>query len=482
MAASSIRRRLQAASLLAVLAGYAVLLGVNRELSDHRRHARHLAQAEAARQAFERLAPKDVGTPAELQELLGSLATPSLIVWLDFAGSPLLPVGPLLTNDRAIRDLINAAGKQLRRNPRLHEFQLRGRSYFTCSISLRLAGQPYELRFVQDVSLENAQDNQLQLLLIAVAGMTALFTSALLRLVIHRGLLPLEVFSDALKAMTARSLSTERLSLKGQPHELRPIGTAFNDLLDRLSEAWEHQRTFVNGVSHELRTPITLISGYSRRLLRHCDQLSTADQQQLQLVAEESESMGRLVNDLLEIARGDAGRLQLACHEIDPYVVLSDLCSRLQPTTGGRLDLLPAPEPYALVSADPERLSQCLTNLVENATKYSPADSPIELRLSGDREMVVMHVTDHGPGVPASERQQIFERFSRGSTTGEISGHGIGLAVVKTLMERMGGTVSVMDGPAGGADFQLRLPAVHTAPIHPPQSRNPSLRRWFSPS
>jgi signal transduction histidine kinase len=482
MVASSIRRRLQAASLLAVLAGYAVLLGVNREFSDHRRHVRHLAQTEAVRQVFERLAPTDVDTPEELQELLGSFSTPSLIVWLDFEGSPLLPVGPLLTNDRAIRDLINAAGKKLRSSPGFHEFQLQGGSYFTCSVPLRLAGQLYQLRFVQDFSFEHAQERQFQLLLIAVAGMTALFTSALLRLVIHRGLLPLEAFSDALKAMTASSLITERLSLKGQPLELRPIGTAFNDLLDRLSQAWEHQRTFVNGVSHELRTPITLISGYSRRLLRHCDQLSIADQQQLQFVAEESESMGRLVNDLLEIARDDVGRLQLDCHQIDPYAVLSDLFSRLQPTTGGRLHLLPAPARYAQVSADSERLSQCLTNLVENASKYSPADSPIELLLSSDAEMVVMHVRDHGPGVPTTERQQIFERFRRGSTTGEVSGHGIGLAVVKTLMQRMGGSVSVTDGPAGGADFQLRLHAVHIGPIHLPQSRNPSLRRWFSPS
>ena len=191
--------------------------------------------------------------------------------------------------------------------------------------------------------------------------------------------------------------------------------------------------------------------------------------------------MGRLVNDLLEIARDDAGRLQLECRQLDPYAVLSDLFGRLQASTNGRLRLLPAPVGYAEVSADPERLSQCLTNLVENASKYSPAGSPIELRLSSDAEAVVLHVIDHGPGVPLEERQSIFERFRRGSTTGEVSGHGIGLAVVKTLMERMGGSVAVVDAPAGGADFQLRLSALLSAPLEPRLSRSESLRRWFSP-
>ncbi|WP_415399498.1 sensor histidine kinase [Synechococcus sp. W4D4] len=487
MPASSIRRHLQATSLLAVLAGYVVLLGVNRELSGRLRYDRHVAHAQATREVLERQAPADVDTPAELQELLSGLATPTLMLWMVWlqpqaAKSPplLLPVGPLFDDYSAAHPLIDAAAQELQLSSKPHEFQLGGRFYFTSAIPIRLAGQPYELRFVQDFTLQHAQEEQLHLLLIAVAGMSALFTSALLRLVIHRGLLPLERFSVSLKGMTSSSLSSDRLSLTGQPQELRPIGNAFNDLLDRLSEAWEHQRTFVNGVSHELRTPITLISGYSRRLLRHRDQLSTADQEQLQLVADESEAMGRLVNDLLEIARDDAGRLQLECRQLDPCTVLSDLFIRLQSSSDGRLRLLPAPAVYASVSADPERLSQCLTNLVENASKYSPPASPIELCLSSDAEVVVLHVIDHGPGIPAEERQQIFERFRRGSTTGEVSGHGIGLAVVKTLMERMGGSVAVVDAPAGGADFQLRLPAVLTASSEPRPSRNESLRRWFS--
>ena len=339
---------------------------------------------------------------------------------------------------------------------------------------VRLAGRPYELRFLQDFTLETSQEQLISLLLVAVAGASALFTSALLRLVIHRGLLPLDAFSSTLAGMSSGSLITDRLSLAGQPLELHPIAHAFNDLLDRLAEAWEHQRTFVNGVSHELRTPITLISGYSRRLLRRADGLSPEQRDQLQLVASEAESMGRLVNDQLEIARDDAGRLKLDCRQLDPAVVLAELHQRLQPSCGDRLILQPIPDGYAEVSADPERLSQCLSNLVENALKYSPASQPVELRLSSDAHEVVLHVRDHGSGVPEAERERIFGRFVRGSSSAEVSGHGIGLAVVQTLMERMGGRALVADAPGGGADFQLRLPVE----ADPPE-RSARLRRWL---
>ncbi|MBV2351513.1 HAMP domain-containing histidine kinase [Synechococcus sp. HK05] len=484
MAVASIRRHLQATSLLAVLAGYVVLLLVNRQLSARLRQDRHDAQVRATTQLLQGLLPEEIDSTAELRRHLSDLASPSLLVWMIWLepdrqgpGPAILPSGAAFRQFHSGHALLRAADAVVPADGMPREFRFDGRTYFTCSMPLRLAGKPYQLRFLQDFTLETEQERLISLLLVAVAGASALFTSALMRLVIHRGLLPLDAFSATLAGISALSLSTERLSLEGQPSELHPIAQAFNDLLDRLAEAWEHQRTFVNGVSHELRTPITLISGYSRRLLRRADQLDQQQQKQLELVASESESMGRLVNDLLEIARDDAGRLQLESQQLDPAVLLEELFVRLRPTSDGRLQLQPIPSGYPGVSADPERLSQCLTNLVENALKYSPASQPIELALSSDADQVVLHVRDHGAGVPAAERDKIFGRFVRGSGSADTSGHGIGLAVVKTLMERMGGSVRVGDAPGGGADFQLCLPAIP----EPPVSSRPSLRRWLSP-
>jgi signal transduction histidine kinase len=474
--------------LLAVLAGYVLLLLVNRQLSARLRHERHDAQVQETTRLLQQLLPQQTDTTSELQRHLADLASPSLLVWMVWlepdhpaSGPVILPSGAAFQSLHAGHGLVRAADAALSQDGMPREFRFNGRTYFTCAMPVQLAGRSYHLRFLQDFTLETEQEQLISLLLVAVAGASALFTSALLRLVIHRGLLPLDVFSATLASISTRSLSTERLSLKGQPAELHPIANAFNDLLDRLAEAWEHQRTFVNGVSHELRTPITLISGYSRRLLRRAEGLNAEQREQLELVASEAESMGRLVNDLLEIARDDAGRLQLESRQLDPATLLEDLHRRLQDTTNGRLFLQPLPSSYADVCADPERLSQCLTNLVENALKYSPAAQPIELALSSETDQVVLHVLDHGAGVPAAEREQIFGRFVRGSGSADTSGHGIGLAVVKTLMERMGGSVSVGDTPGGGADFQLRLPAVLSTPVEERSSRSASLRRWFSP-
>lgn len=475
--AASIRRHLQATSLLAVLAGYVLLLLVNRELAGRLRQQRHWAQVQAAVQALTQLPPEQLADQAALQRQLADAASPALLLSLQPLASaepPLRPSGALFQHLPVPAARMPGAGAP-------HELQLGERLYWASALPIQLAGRDYQLQVLQDMTLELQQEQLLTLLLVALAGVSALFTSALLRLVIHRGLLPLDAFSATLEGISSNSLSTERLALRGQPAELRPIARAFNDLLDRLAEAWEHQRTFVNGVSHELRTPITLISGYGHRLLRRASGLSPDQREQLQLVVSEADGMGRLVNDLLEIARDDAGHLQLESRPLDPAALLRELQQRLQPTSGDRLQLHEPPAALPAVCADPERLSQCLTNLIENALKYSPAEQSIELALSLAGEELVLHVMDHGPGVPEVERQRIFGRFVRGSGSSASSGHGIGLAVVKTLMERMGGRALVEAAPGGGADFQLRLPFLLSTPLESPSGRSASLRRWLSP-
>ena len=127
----------------------------------------------------------------------------------------------------------------------------------------------------------------------------------------------------------------------------------------------------------------------------------------------------------------------------------------------GRLRCHDPGQPISAIG-DSDRLIQSLSNLIENASKYAPPDEPIELSLSYTADQVIFYVRDHGPGVPVAERQLIFERFVRGrdASAGRHAGSGIGLAVVQSLMQAMGGEVGVEDAPGGGADFQLRVPLV----------------------
>jgi two-component system, OmpR family, sensor kinase len=311
---------------------------------------------------------------------------------------------------------------------------------------------------LEDVSADMDRERTGQLLLLAAAGLSSLFTSALLRLVLRRGLRPLDQLSRRVAMLDAERLGGERLPLAGQPQELQPIVQSFNGLLDRLAAGRERQQAFVDGVAHELRTPITLISGYAQRLRRH----SPADGA-MERIATEASRMGRLVADLLDIAREEAGRLEVRHERIDFDEALLVAFERLEPLCGGRLVLHPPAEGTApLALGDWERLQQCITNLVENALKYAPS-GPVELFSSATAVEIRAHVRDHGPGVADAEKRQIFGRFVRGSAaarpTSVSSGSGIGLSVVQVVMERMGGTVEVGDTPGGGADFQLALPA-----------------------
>ena len=279
---------------------------------------------------------------------------------------------------------------------------------------------------------------------------------------LKRGLTqPLQDFSEQLHAIETPNSPNNTITIGQQFCELQPIAEAFNALQARLWASWERQRIFTDGVAHELRTPITLISGHAQSLLRQG--LPPALEPSMQLIRNEAERMSSLVSDLLDLARNDAQRLNLQREIIQADDALLQLFERLSIKASHRLQLDAGPEgerqpPPGL--GDPDRIQQCLTALVDNALRYSPETGKITLSSStGLDDCLILHVRDQGPGVAHDERKRIFERFVRGTaaTTANTRGSGIGLAVVKLLMEAMGGAVKVCDAPECGADFQLHL-------------------------
>lgn len=462
----SLRRRLLTTTLLAVLAGYGLLLVVQRALSSQARVQAHQESVELVRLELLNRRSSLKGA-AGLQQLLSQILTPGLMVWvgLEEGKTYKLPSpNQGFEQPSSLIKLVSRADAAAKFRSRPQEFELGGKVYVTSSQPIQLEGRPAQLRFLEDFSASAQQERTAQLLLIAAAGLATLFTSLLLRPVIRSGLRPLETLSDRLEGVSSESLAQQRIPLDRQPAELAPIASAFNGLLERLSLSWERQRSFVNGVSHELRTPITLIGGYASRLRRGSVALDGEQKEQIALIEAESRRMAHLVTDLLDLARSDAGKLQLEALPIDPIACLGNVCDRLQSHAGNRLQWAPPPEGGGcLAMGDAKRLEQCLANLIENALKYAPASTPINLRLSVTPEALLLHVIDQGPGVPATDKQMIFERFKRGSSAGDTAGSGIGLAVVDALMRGMGGAVSVVDSPGGGADFRLKLRRVAAA-------------------
>jgi len=318
----------------------------------------------------------------------------------------------------------------------------------------------------QNVTASVQQERLAFWLLAVAAGVSSLFTSGLLRLVLQRGLVqPLQEFTNHLSATQPSPLAWDQIPVAEQPEELQPVALAFNDLQQRLSVPWERQRSFVDGVAHELRTPITLISGHAQRLLRQPGLEATAPS--LQLIQQEALRMGSLVSNLLDLARIDSGRLQLRRRPILADEVIVQTYERLAVSSGWRLRLdTPAAE-LLVAMGDPERLQECLAALIENALHYSPTPLPVSIAADLQGDFLVLHVCDQGPGVAAGEREAIFERFARGSASINSSnrGSGIGLAMVRLLMEAMGGSVQVAEVPGGGADFQLHLPLARSLEV-----------------
>jgi len=306
----------------------------------------------------------------------------------------------------------------------------------------------------QDITASVARSRRDLLLLIAVAGGSMLFTSALLRLVIWRGLIqPLRRFARELEQLEADSLGVQSLDPAQQPSELLPIVEAFNQLQQRLAAAWQRERRFVDGVAHELRTPITVISSHAQRLQAAPSQNSTAA---VALIAAEAKRLGELIAVMLDFARVDAGRLALAVDDLDPEALLLEAFERLQGLAPDRLQLAPSIEgDLPSIRADADRVHQCLAALVDNALRYS--EGSVQLGLSASSKGVTLHVRDQGAGIPVAERDQVLERFSRGSTATGTQGSGLGLAIVNDLMLAMQAELLIGDAPGSGADMQLRF-------------------------
>ena len=308
------------------------------------------------------------------------------------------------------------------------------------------------LEVSQDITASIQNQRRDQLLLIAAAGGSLLLVSLLFRLVLWRGLIkPLQILADELACLSADSLGQRSLDPVGQSRELQPIVEAFNQLQCRLAEAWQRERRFVDGVAHELRTPITVISSHAQSLQL---EVSEGSQAKLALIAAEAERLGGLVTVMLDLARSDAGRLKLEQESLDPELVVLDAYECLQALAPGRLRLAPPQQAEIRpITADAERLQQCLAALVDNALRYSAGE--VQLAVSCSYDGVALHVRDQGPGIPEPERAQVLERFVRGSTAIGIRGSGIGLATVNLLMEAMHGELLIGDAPGGGADIQL---------------------------
>jgi two-component system, OmpR family, sensor histidine kinase MprB len=309
----------------------------------------------------------------------------------------------------------------------------------------------------------NGIDNILQDLRIILAGLLAAciaVAAALGRVGARRVLRPLGEVAEAAQHIG----ETEDLSSRIRVHaddEVGQLARRFNAMLDRLEgsraaldQSMRAQRQLVADASHELRTPVTSLRTNIEVLLQG-GELDPEDRQRLLAdVVEQSEELAALVNDLIELARGDQPGAQTDDVRLD-WVAEESLARARRNAPNLRFDATLVP---TLLDGIPERLGRAINNLLDNATRHSPPGGTVEVRV--DPKGVV--VRDHGPGVAREDQPYVFDRFFRGRSSRGSQGSGLGLAIVRQVTEQHGGSVSVTNAPDGGAVFTLRLPGTPT--------------------
>jgi signal transduction histidine kinase len=241
----------------------------------------------------------------------------------------------------------------------------------------------------------------------------------------------------------------------------------------------ELKSDFIATVSHELRTPLAAIYGCARTLLRPDLELGPDDNaRMLEVIAQESERLTRIVSDVLLANQIDAGRLRLRDQEVDVAGLARDVVDEMRAALDGRDDIafeLLVPDPVGRVIADEDRLRQVLLNLIDNAVKYSPDGGRVEVELEQRQSSLRIAVRDQGLGIPHDEQQRIFGKFYRvdPQQTLGVGGTGLGLYISRELVRRMQGRVWVTSREGEGSTFVVALPlaAVPAAQPQPAQGR-----------
>jgi two-component system OmpR family sensor kinase len=333
-------------------------------------------------------------------------------------------------------------------------------------------GDRYEIA----LSLRDVDQNLHHLLFVEGAVFLAvLITLALLAWwVVNLGLKPIHEMEETAGKIADGDLS-QRVDIVDQNTEVGRLGIAFNQMLEQIENAFrekgeseERLRRFVADASHELRTPLTSIRGYAELFRRGAADRPEDLAKAMRRIEEEAGRMGVLVDDLLLLARLDQGR-PLEEHPVDLTRITRDAVDDARTVAPNRpIDY--SPNGAIIVSGDEVRLRQVLANLMQNALRHTPPDTPVHVRVESGADSATIEVRDEGPGMSSDVAAHVFERFWRGDPSRQRAsgGAGLGLAIVAAIADAHGGHAEVESSPGNGATFRVVLPRTPHTPAPEP--------------
>lgn len=286
----------------------------------------------------------------------------------------------------------------------------------------------------------------------------------------NRGLVALDLELEGRVAERTAELAAANEALKKEIAERVRVEEERERLLVSTQEARAQAEAavkardeFFSVAAHELKTPITSIHGFAQIMLRQFEKTGNFDTvrmtRALETMVQQSRRLTRLTEQLLNLSRIQSGKLMLACEEVDLVPLVEDFVNTVRHShPDRRIEFHDGDSVRA--SVDPLRLEQVIANLLDNAIKFSPDESPVEVDVGADNDRwAVVSVRDHGIGIPAENRSHIFDRFFQAHPFAHYGGMGIGLSVCREITEMHGGSIEVEQPEDGGSRFVVRLPA-----------------------
>jgi two-component system, OmpR family, sensor kinase len=295
------------------------------------------------------------------------------------------------------------------------------------------------------------------------AGLAGLLVAAVLSLIIARSVArPLQDVAKAAAAVAEGRLD-HRAPVRG-PREVKTLAETFNQMAQQVGATQQAQRDFLANVTHDLRTPLTSIQGFSQAIMEGVTSDPGAAQRAAQIIHDEAGRLNRMVQELLDLARIEAGRLNMTRHSVRLTEILQAVGERVAPSAADK-GLTLSTEVPALppIAGDGDRLVQVYTNLIDNAIKHTPHGGKITLRAGTQDGGVLVQVCDTGEGIPTDDLPHIFDRFyqvDKSRQRAKRDGAGLGLTIAKGIVDAHGGRLWAESQEGVGTTFSTWFPAL----------------------
>jgi two-component system heavy metal sensor histidine kinase CusS len=335
------------------------------------------------------------------------------------------------------------------------DYRSAGKLFSLVSFNEHSAGEAYTIQLAQDRSSDEQVERNFALLFIAVLFGGILASALIATIVTRRGLRPLRNMTEALSRIGPDQLK-ERIGSTNWPRELQPLAIAFDQMLKRLDDSFTRLSQFSADLAHELRTPIANMLGEAQVTLTR-DRTAADYRETIESTVAECERLSRIVDNLLFVARVDAAREPIARKRFDARGAVEKIAEFYQ-TAADDHHVTITCSGNGEICADPDLFERAVGNLLDNALRFTAEHGAIQIAVSKHNSDFEVAVRDDGSGIAAEHLPHVFDRFYRAELSRSSDGAGLGLALVKSIVELHGGSAIIQSKTGHGTTVTLKFP------------------------